>query len=584
MENENVCNICDGIIAENENSFETHDGDIICEDCYNNNYFTCADCGEIFHTDYGFCLNGEIYCEECLDNISFVCADCGDRHHNDEMHELQNGDLICTRCRDNGSYYYCEDCGELFDYGVSGMYVDDGDYFVCEGCSENYVTCAECDNVVHVDNTVYDDDTGEYYCNECYNNYSKVNYAYSLKDYGFKPNLEIFSTGNEENKDLYIGFENETENNNSGVSKDEFCDTVGHAVNTDDKVFCYFKRDGSLNNGVEIVSHAFTLEYMQKNEEIFRKLLKTATDCGYKSHDTSTCGLHVHINKAYFGDTKEEQDENINKLLLFFECYKENIKAFSRRNNYHYCTFLSDFAYLSKDKERCCIENIKKYKGKQNRYGAINIQNSKTVEIRIFRGSLKFETFMASLEFVFNLARVVKENPLSKITWSKVINYKGSKYIKNYCKERNIENSKNGLKDYSLEILKERRKFERELHKTLKEVNKTITLLSRETWQLVLSTKKELEKSIIKENSSSVIHRLGNLMSFYNTIKLFENSKHHLNGLELDRIALDYKDKLDDVKYGFYSLRGLFVNGDENYETLAQFFKTLSEIYLKIKK
>ena len=41
------------------------------------------------------------------------------------------------------------------------------------------------------------------------------------------------------------------------------------------------------------------------------------------------------------------------------------------------------------------------------------------------------ETFMATIEFVYNLVNVCRDNMVSKISWNKVINYSGE-YLKDY--------------------------------------------------------------------------------------------------------------------------------------------------------
>ena len=43
--------------------------------------------------------------------------------------------------------------------------------------------------------------------------------------------------------------------------------------------------------------------------------------------------------------------------------------------------------------------------GRCNRYRAINVTNRNTVEIRITRGTLKYSTFMACIDFMVTLVR-----------------------------------------------------------------------------------------------------------------------------------------------------------------------------------
>ncbi len=59
--------------------------------------------------------------------------------------------------------------------------------------------------------------------------------------------------------------------------------------------------------------------------------MEKALKLGYYSHKTSTCGLHFHVNRDSFGDTREIQDERISRVLYFVEHNWEELLKFSRR-------------------------------------------------------------------------------------------------------------------------------------------------------------------------------------------------------------------------------------------------------------
>lgn len=50
----------------------------------------------------------------------------------------------------------------------------------------------------------------------------------------------------------------------------------------------YIKHDGSLNDGMEIVTHPMTLDY-HLNEMPWREVMSKAISFGYISHKTRTC-------------------------------------------------------------------------------------------------------------------------------------------------------------------------------------------------------------------------------------------------------------------------------------------------------
>jgi len=163
----------------------------------------------------------------------------------------------------------------------------------------------------------------------------------------------------------------------------------------------YIKHDGSLDSGFEIVSQPATINYhigRIKWKEAFEYLL----NAGYKSASTHTCGLHVHFNCIFLGSSEKEFLEAEGKMLVFFEENWEKILRFSRRTQKQVNRYCRRYGH----------SNIKKaYEdNNESRYFAINFQNPATDEIRVFRGTLKYSTFIATLSFVHNLVIYCKKN------------------------------------------------------------------------------------------------------------------------------------------------------------------------------
>jgi hypothetical protein len=162
----------------------------------------------------------------------------------------------------------------------------------------------------------------------------------------------------------------------------------------------YIKHDGSLNAGFEIVSQPATINYHIKRIP-WKQAFDYLIDNGYRSHDTATCGLHVHFNCVFLGTSEKEFLQAEAKLLAFFEENWEKIVRFSRRKERQidrYCR-----RYGHKNIRDAYEEN------NESRYYVINFQNSTTDEIRIFRGTLRYETFIATLLFVHNLVIYCKK-------------------------------------------------------------------------------------------------------------------------------------------------------------------------------
>ena len=156
-------------------------------------------------------------------------------------------------------------------------------------------------------------------------------------------------------------------------SIEDACDAV------DGFPYLYMKSDSSISRGFEIVSHPGTLNYWQQEKEALGGMLRELKDLGC---DAEPQGLHVHISKGLM------QEGHRIRFQSFFDVNKEMMIAVARRPDCGYSKH--------KDLSRCDWKNAA---NNPDRYQAVNWQNPKTVEIRMFRGTLKLDEFMASIEF-----------------------------------------------------------------------------------------------------------------------------------------------------------------------------------------
>lgn len=181
----------------------------------------------------------------------------------------------------------------------------------------------------------------------------------------------------------------------------------------EDKMYC--THDGSLRNGIEFDTMPCTLKY-HKNEMNYKEMFKYLDEHGYKAHDTDTCGLHVHANRSYLGKSELMQQLTISKILYILEKFNDEICVIARRNNRY-----SQFMGKGKD-EKSIVELYGKYKsGINNKYVALNLQHDETIEFRCFKSTLKYETFILTLEFVKNIidyAKSINIEEVELIKWS----------------------------------------------------------------------------------------------------------------------------------------------------------------------
>ena len=106
------------------------------------------------------------YTHSCEENINCCaeggcrCADCGCYIDEDDSYYV-DGDYYCPDC-----VSYCDDCDEY--HRDDSTYLENYDRNVCPRClNEYYVSCYECGEYVDRDEAVYDEETGEWYCDEC---------------------------------------------------------------------------------------------------------------------------------------------------------------------------------------------------------------------------------------------------------------------------------------------------------------------------------------------------------------------------------------------------------------------------------
>lgn len=241
--------------------------------------------------------------------------------------------------------------------------------FICETCYQNTRICRHCEDRFESTEAVY--------CNDCPSSY------FYQTDY--KP-IPIFKGKGP----LFFGVELEAELPTSIPHR-----TIIQNL-SEFKSLIYLKEDGSLDYGVEIVTHPFSLRYHLIQFE-WEKLCQIMQLGGAQSHDTCTCGFHVHVSRAALTESDEI------KLAFFLHTQRDLVWKIARRTATEYC--------VTQHKSKPKKEDRKNY----SRHEVINFKNENTVEFRPFRGTLKATTILATLEFVDALIHFVKITSVIKI-------------------------------------------------------------------------------------------------------------------------------------------------------------------------
>ena len=274
-----------------------------------------------------------------------------------------------------------------------------------------------------------------------------------IHNYSYKPEPEIgYKNDRESREHLTFGVELECEPRNDGGNVRMDAYALSDRIDEIPGGRTYCKSDGSLSNGVEIVSHPGTLAHHMYVMH-WRQIQRTCEKAGFRSHDAANSGLHVHVGRAQLGRTDAERDETIRKVQVLFALYTAELTRFSRRRRS--CLeqwapidslgvtpddirHASSGAQLASWASAC----VPAYRSNHNdRYTAVNVTNSATVEIRIFRGTLKRDTLIAAIQLVSNVFEYAMAHDWADIpasTWADVAAYKPHKELVNYMIARNL--------------------------------------------------------------------------------------------------------------------------------------------------
>ncbi|MCI6435883.1 MAG: amidoligase family protein [Clostridiales bacterium] len=350
-----------------------------------------------------------------------VCDICGREHPLSELREF-DGVLLCESCW-NSETIVCEQCGRR-------IWLDDnegdGDTPLCGQCYDRYyTTCADCGRTIHQNDAYYEDEDD--YTARCYSCHCRHAEHRVIHDYYYKPEPIFYGEGNR-----YFGVELEIDDGGEDNTNAEKIERIANSENE----LIYIKHDGSLSEGMEIVTYPMSLDF-HLHQMPWADVLAKARNMGYRSHQSGTCGLHVHVNRTAFGETEEEQEAVIARILYFFEKHWEELLKFSRRTQKQ----LERWAdrYGLKEHPRQVLDVAK---GSRERYTCVNLTNYHTVEFRMFRGTLKLNTLTATLQLldrICDVAIYLSDDELKDLSWTTFVS--GCAHLPElvqYLKERRL--------------------------------------------------------------------------------------------------------------------------------------------------
>ena len=373
-----VCSVCDEISEESTNrtmpTTNEYNGENICEVCYDNEYITCPSCTEVTHLDDTRAgTDDTLYCDRCWNEHFTYCAYCDEPEQRDHVYHSNENGLICRDCVNNGEFDICPRCNDAVHY-ESTERDEFGDSY-CFGCIDN-----------HKPDTIH-------------------SYSYRPAPLFHRVIAEENITSMNDGGETHFGIELEIDSKEHIPNKETL---AGDIAGKETDFYC--KSDSSLDYGFEIVSHPVTFEYFKKNKEKFQKVLKDSQEFGFRSHDAGTCGMHVHVSKDGISNLQ------LFKIMDFIFSNPSFIRVISNRTASQLETWASvDIARLvggmEPEEKVQKLSNLAKRKSGGGRV-AINIQNEKTVEFRIFRGTLNWKTYQKNIQFVHSVVEFTKNNGL----------------------------------------------------------------------------------------------------------------------------------------------------------------------------
>lgn len=316
----------------------------------------------------------------------------------------------------------------------------------------DYIICNDCNYIEHIDDSAYC--YSDYYvCSDCCNSgyrwseyrdtyVSEDDYYDELSDdddgccdnigeyHSSKDELSHIPSSYDNRKTkVYMGLELEMEIHRD-YSRDDKAGELLSSIGTyrddegDGYNYAFCESDGSLDYGFEMVTGWTGLDVHEKQLEFFKNGF-----AGAKSHDTKTCGLHIHICKADMSTLHGA------KMIFFINDTNNHklIKAIARRD-------ASSYAKIKNKKEDTSwLKDSKNFDDRlrnlnQDRYEALNFRNAKTIEFRLFKGTLKYESIMACLEFTYATWFFTRDASVSELTTEKFLEF--------ICKSENLADTK----------------------------------------------------------------------------------------------------------------------------------------------
>ncbi|MBF84403.1 MAG: hypothetical protein CL489_07980 [Acidobacteria bacterium] len=250
-----------------------------------------------------------------------------------------------------------------------------------------------------------------------------------ISSYNYRPEIQPRGANK---SGLLFGWEVETEPSPSSV-RDGMSDSwtnlqasfhvTQNSIDSHGNVL-YCKRDGSVYNGFEVVSHPMSFEWLMdsRNQQYINTVFELA-EHGYRSHEGGACGMHIHMDAIklsnlhyykmlrflykpgfyeFFKRISQRTDSQINawcnlRLSTAGQMRRATVygsKTYELETNTDY----TKIAAKRTTNRRYTLEN----RAPHGRRTALN-STGRTIELRLPRGTIRKDRFLKNIEFAHSL-------------------------------------------------------------------------------------------------------------------------------------------------------------------------------------
>lgn len=334
------------------------------------------------------CSDCSVMCDIC-DGL-YVASACSSVRVSTRSGQRGSDLTVCGSCE--SELARCCSCDVAFDLDEQGAIVN-YDHF-CQRCLESsFSFCYGCDEYTSDDVCGECDRCESCGCSEGCSNLESANERGDLFPYDYKPDPVFHGTG-----PLFLGFELEMETGNAHRYRSDFVRSISSGLER-----VYLKHDGSLVDGMELVTEPMSPASLVEWWPTFSSTLDELRSEGVTSWNGHRCGFHIHLSRDAFDGPRH--------LFLF--------SLFVYRNAYHLQRLsgrrsaeLNQYARLDLHQgdgvemvngDRRLIEKVRNSYNGGARHVAVNLTNSSTVEIRLFRGTMRAASLRGYVELVLAL-------------------------------------------------------------------------------------------------------------------------------------------------------------------------------------